>query len=291
MPIRMLRDWTDSEAVNSLDEGAETLFTRLIMKADDFGRFTANPKLIRSLCYPLKDGIRESDIARRIAACETAGLIATYTASDGKPLLEIRNFGQRMRHGMKAKYEGPGESAATSGNPRRPAADRGDQRPACGDSPPNGREVETEEKRRIENIYTDRATFLTSETSDGFKSFMAAYPRRTKPDRAWEVWQAKVWQLVDRLKKPDAEIEAIITNAAIAYAASPAGREPEPGQPEFRPDPHNWLLSGCYAEDPKEWQIPNGTTGGNSRKRGSAKQDVSSLEKYFAERGLGSDQK
>lgn len=105
MPIRMLRDCTDSEAVNRLDDGSEVLFYRLIMKADDYGRFTANPRLIRSLCFPLKDGIRESDISRRIAACESAGLIVLYQVAD-KPLLEIVNFGQRLRS-SRAKYPPP----------------------------------------------------------------------------------------------------------------------------------------------------------------------------------------
>lgn len=114
MPIRMLRDWTDSEPVNSLDPSAEVLFVRLIMKADDYGRFTANAKLIRSLCYPLKDGIRESDISRQLAACEKAGLIATYVAT-GKPFLEIVNFNQRLR--AKRSVYPPPESAVTCQQP------------------------------------------------------------------------------------------------------------------------------------------------------------------------------
>lgn len=105
MPIRMLRDWTDSEPVNELDDGAEVLFVRLMMKADDYGRFSANPKLIRSLCFPLRDGIRESDISRRLSECEAAGLIAIYEAK-GKPILQIVKFGQRLRQ-RTAKYAEP----------------------------------------------------------------------------------------------------------------------------------------------------------------------------------------
>jgi hypothetical protein len=119
MPIRMVRDWTDSEPVNTLDPPAEVLFLRLIMKADDYGRFTANAKLIRSLCFPLKDGIRESDIARQLVACEKAGLIATYTAQ-GKPLLEIVKFGQRLRN-SKAKYDPPPSAASCGELPEVPA--------------------------------------------------------------------------------------------------------------------------------------------------------------------------
>ena len=112
MPIRMLRDWTDSEVVDALDASSEVLFVRLIMKADDYGRFTANPKLVRSLCFPLKAGIRETDIARQLAACEKAGLIVLYQVAD-KPLLEIVNFGQRLRS-SKAKYPARIDDPATA---------------------------------------------------------------------------------------------------------------------------------------------------------------------------------
>jgi hypothetical protein len=106
MPNRILRDWTDSEPVNSLDVNGEVFFTRLIMKVDDYGRFGANPKLLRSVLFPLKDGIRETDISRSLAACEKAGLIVLYS-SKGKALLQIVNFKQRTR--FESKYDPPPE--------------------------------------------------------------------------------------------------------------------------------------------------------------------------------------
>lgn len=108
MPNRILRDWTDSESVNGLDWPCEVFFTRLIMKVDDFGRFTANPKLLRSLLFPLKDGIRETDISRHLAACEKAGLIVLYKVAD-KSFLEIRNFKQRTRQEV-SKFPAPTDS-------------------------------------------------------------------------------------------------------------------------------------------------------------------------------------
>ena len=105
MPLRMLRDWTDSEAVNDVSWQAEVLFVRLIMKADDFGRFSANPKLLKSLLFPLKDGFRESDISSWLQEIEAAGLIATYQC-ESKPLLEIVKFDQRLRT-KKGKWPAP----------------------------------------------------------------------------------------------------------------------------------------------------------------------------------------
>jgi hypothetical protein len=96
MPNRILRDWTDSDAINAISWQAEVFFTRLIMKVDDYGRFSANPKLLRSLLFPIRDGVRDADISRDLAECEKAGLIATYE-SEGKVYLEIVKFGNTPR--------------------------------------------------------------------------------------------------------------------------------------------------------------------------------------------------
>lgn len=147
MPDRILRDWTDSETVNSLSWQAECFFVRLIMKADDFGRYHGNQKLLKSLLFPLKDGLRDADITRWIAECVNAGMIVVYTDKvSGKPFLRLVNFGQRLRT-RKAKFpdengsysaEDYGECRQSADNCQQVAADCGNMR----------LEVEVEEKRR-----------------------------------------------------------------------------------------------------------------------------------------------
>lgn len=101
MPNRVIRDWTDSEKVDSLSFQAEVLLLRIMMKADDYGSYHANPKLINSFCFPLKN-IRETDISRWLQELASAGLIALYVA-ENKQLLHIINFGQRLRQ-MNPKF-------------------------------------------------------------------------------------------------------------------------------------------------------------------------------------------
>lgn len=96
MPNRILRDWTDSYRIDQLSPQAEIFFTRLIMKVDDFGRFYADPRRLRSACYPLKDSIRDSDITRWLAECEKAGLIVCYETTGCRYLCILR-FNQRLR--------------------------------------------------------------------------------------------------------------------------------------------------------------------------------------------------
>jgi len=83
--------------VNLLSAQAERTFTRIIMKADDYGRLTGSPKLLRPLLYPLLlDQVRETDLERWIAECEKSGLVRLYDV-EGKRYLYIPKFGQRMR--------------------------------------------------------------------------------------------------------------------------------------------------------------------------------------------------
>lgn len=102
MANRVLRDWTDSFIINDLDANTERFFVRLIMRVDDYGRFSADERLLKSNLFPLKTDIRESDISRWLTACEKSGLITVYTVAS-KKYLEIQNFNQRLRI-QKAKY-------------------------------------------------------------------------------------------------------------------------------------------------------------------------------------------
>ena len=104
MPL--LRDWTDSQAVDKLDANAERFFTRLLMKVDDYGRTLADPRLLKSRLFPLKTDIRETDISRWLAACQKAGLIRFYVDGKGRSLLEVFKFGQRKRF-MKSEFDPP----------------------------------------------------------------------------------------------------------------------------------------------------------------------------------------
>jgi hypothetical protein len=136
MANRVIRDWTTSEVMESLSSDGEVLFTRLIMKADDFGSYYANPKLLKAGLFPLKD-ISFSKIDILVRECESAGLLFRYTV-DGKEYIRINNFGQRLRN-MRNAFPHPKD------NPQRYAA-------SCCDAPPETEtETETEEETETES--------------------------------------------------------------------------------------------------------------------------------------------
>lgn len=86
MPSRLLREGIlDSDRIEKLDWASEVFYRRLMSKVDDHGLFDARPSTLRTSLYPLRvDRVREADIARWIAACEMAGVIALYVIR-GKP--------------------------------------------------------------------------------------------------------------------------------------------------------------------------------------------------------------
>jgi hypothetical protein len=98
----MLRDWTDSLRFDGITAEAERLFLRLIMKADDYGRFHADPRLIKAACFPLLENLRTNDLSRWLDELSHRQLILRYEA-EGRKLLAIANYGQRLKN-SRAKF-------------------------------------------------------------------------------------------------------------------------------------------------------------------------------------------
>lgn len=110
MPKRLLRDWTDSMKLDGISADAERLFIRLIMKADDFGRFHSDPRLVKAMCFPLVDNLRPADVGRWLDELSHRQLVLRYEA-DGRKCLAILDFGQRLKE-SRAKFPPPHDKPA-----------------------------------------------------------------------------------------------------------------------------------------------------------------------------------
>lgn len=89
MPTRYLKPGIcDSDAIDKCSPLAETLFYRLLVNVDDFGRIDARPVLIKSKCFPLKEEITSKDIERLLAELTRNGLVVVY-AHTGKAYLQL----------------------------------------------------------------------------------------------------------------------------------------------------------------------------------------------------------
>jgi len=99
MPNRILRDWTDSDKFDGISPEAERLFVRILMKADDYGRFHAESRRVRSACFPLLTTLRPTDIDGWLQELAERRLILRYRVDD-RDLLAIPRFRQRLKRSV-----------------------------------------------------------------------------------------------------------------------------------------------------------------------------------------------
>ena len=109
MPNRILREGIlSSERVDQVagEPPVEVTYRRLFSVADDFGRFSAHPSLVRAAVYPLRlDQYSDAQISDHLMSCEAAGLIRLYEVH-GKRYLELLDFRQKTR-AKASKYPAP----------------------------------------------------------------------------------------------------------------------------------------------------------------------------------------
>lgn len=220
MPIRLLREGIlSSDRIELLDWPAEVFYRRLMSKVDDFGLFDARPSILRSSLYPLRvDRVREADIARWIAACETAGVIALYVHG-GKP------YGQMLDTEWQTRSE-----------PKQPL-------------PPWGKgkyqrahENTCEQPKTSAHLFGDVVVDVKEKCAAPsgaglFEEFWKAYPKKKAKDDAQKAFAKR---------KPDRALLAAMLDA-IAAQAQTADWLKDAGQ--FIPYPATWLNDGRWQDE------------------------------------------
>jgi hypothetical protein len=228
MPARLLRDWTDSDRFDGITAEAERMFVRLLMKADDYGRFHAEPRRLKAALYPLIENLRQDALIRWLDELSTRQLVFLYESDDHRQLLAIPRFGQRLKQSVP-KFPPP---------PGMPA----DWRPTEGSS---GKSPEVP----AVFVFGDGGGDATSpaKPAGGFDAFYAAYPRKVKPKDARKAW--------DKLK-PDDALQSRILSAIGQQRKSPQWQK-DGGQ--FIPYPATWLNAGEWDNQAPELAAPDGS--------------------------------
>ena len=126
MPNRMIRDTIrSSESLARLTGDEERHFFRLILLADDFGRFDARSSVIRAGCYPLMlDIITQEDVERwtRRLADQDVGILQLYEV-EGRVYGAFRAWEKYQRPRAKeSKFPAPPEKPATDDRNSRTSA-------------------------------------------------------------------------------------------------------------------------------------------------------------------------
>lgn len=94
MPSRIIKESiTTSESLSEVSADAERLFWRLVVKADDFGLYYGNPRILASMCFPL-DPPKEQKIRAWLSELVAAGMVGTYTQRGREAIPETYVVGQ-----------------------------------------------------------------------------------------------------------------------------------------------------------------------------------------------------
>lgn len=97
LPTRYLKPGIrDSDAIDRLTPLAETLFYRLLVTVDDFGRFDARPSMIKSQCFPVKESVTPDKCQKLMQELVDTGLMILY-AVDGKQYLQLTKWDNKPR--------------------------------------------------------------------------------------------------------------------------------------------------------------------------------------------------
>lgn len=112
MPIRFLKPGlAASDKWNALPWREQSLYVRLITWVDDYGRFEANPILVRSHSFPTRDDVSAKETGLMLELLHDEGLITLYEKG-GKRYGQMENWTERVRSKFE-RYPNPRSHGVT----------------------------------------------------------------------------------------------------------------------------------------------------------------------------------
>lgn len=192
MPSRIIKESIIiSDSLSNISAEAERFFWRLVVKADDFGLYYGDVRILASLCFPQKPPT-DQKISAWLTELVREGMVGTYTAAeDGKKYLKLLNWEKcQQTRAKNSKYPEP----VSFDNIRNQAG--GNHLKSYSPDNDNGNEngIEKRETR-------------ASGALDGFDRFWACYPKKVGKQDALKVWkqlspdEALVDQIIDGLER------------------------------------------------------------------------------------------
>lgn len=178
MPSRIIKESiTTSESLAAVSADAERLFWRLVVKADDYGLYYGNPKILSSMCFPLNPPA-EKKIQSLLAELVGQGMVGTYTSEeDGKQYLKLLSWDKHQQtRAKKSKFPLPTsfDSICNQANGKQMKSK----------VTVNGNGNGSESEKRETGTRPDGAGGIPS----GFDRFWEAYPRRVGKQDALKAW-------------------------------------------------------------------------------------------------------
>lgn len=181
MPNRIIKESiATSESLAGVSAEAERLFWRLVVKADDFGLYYGNPKILASMCFPLNPP-KEKILGGWLKELIQAGMVGLYM-DDGKRYLKLLSWSKHQQtRAKKSKFPIPQEFDSTC------LQSIGNQMLA--NVPVNVNGNGNENDKRETKTGTKSSPNGAKEIPPAFDRFWAAYPRKTNKQDALKAWK------------------------------------------------------------------------------------------------------
>lgn len=269
MPDRLIREsWCASETIDRLTPFEETVFARMIVNCDDFGRMDGRASVVCSRLFVTRRSIREKTVMAAVKRLEEEGLIHCY-AVEGRPYIQMQGWGKHQRiRNQRSKFPAPpdpaqaqkGESLAYAQAPQEQTAVAAD----CGQLPPNAADggqlpsnaadgglypIQSNANSNTnwnpkENLSlqsnpspNDAHSERMRRERENFQIFWKAYPKKINKQRAWEAY----------LQSGAAEMDQQRLLAALEDQKASENWRKEAGR--YIPKPVDWLTDGRWEEE------------------------------------------
>jgi len=255
MPDRLIREsWCSSSKIDRLTPFEETVFARLIVNCDDFGRIDGRIAVLRSKLFVIRQRMSLARIEAALQHLQEVGLIQCYTA-EGAPYVQLIGWGDHQRiRAQRSRYPAPPDiRLANAGvskayHPAPAQSNAKDTVPAgtCGQLPADAcgcNEIQSnpnpnpkEESNPIVQAPPEGEEEEAEEIcQDAFQIFWDAYPKKRHKKEAKQVfWEIKGHLILDELLKAIREQEKAVdwTLENMRYV----------------PFPENWLQDERWKE-------------------------------------------
>jgi hypothetical protein len=225
MPNRIIKESIcTSENIDQLSAFNETVFYRLIVNVDDYGRIDARPKLLAAKLFPLKD-IRASQIEDALRKLTFAELVTLYEV-DGKPFLQMNTWDRHQTiRAKKSKCPAPESGNKTSEIIcKQLQADES----KCSRNPIQSESISKSESNTI--------SANANEQDRLFDKFWSVYPRHEGKQNARKAFE--------KLKVDETLLETLI-NAIVKQKQSAQWSDPQ-----YVPHPATWLNGRRWEDEP-----------------------------------------
>lgn len=281
MPNRIIKESIcTSDNIDALSAFNETVFYRLIVNCDDFGRMDARPKILASRLFPLRE-IRVKQMEDALRALTSAELVTVYIVG-GKPFLQMNTWDRHQNvRAKKSRYPGLEDAESILHASDCNCTQMHANVPVIQSNPIQSESLSESESTRADARETGGVYGEVKRTvdnrhyggngSEAFEQFWAAYPRKIGKAAARTAWQ--------KVKVPvSVLIEAVERQKGSDQWSRDGGR--------YIPNAATWLNQGRWEDE-----LPEAAVSGKSRQDQYQRhgQQLSPIMRQAVERALAEE--